>query len=313
MRKLSGFGRRAAPAVGAACTLSLLAAATAISPARASDRWEEAAGGAVVILPVPQKAKGFVGGSLACAEQRWVMRLRTESLDALPTPLEATITIDADASKAAAVQDGNVVSVPAAAEIIDGLKTGSRLAIAFGKGKAAPSVTFSLKGSKAAIEAVAPRCSQIDMAGYDRIGLVEFGPAVEQARPLMAEEAGLFAAATKKEPTLAAASVQLDESRAVLFASLCGSTWYYGRSGCTLAAFVRATSSGVWQAAYSSEGVAVYLDPKASNGGWPNLVTLPLVGGTEASHWVWTGLAYELKDHLVAEEDQISSEGDADQ
>jgi len=308
MRKSSAGNRRAAFAVGI-----LLAMASAGSPARASDRWEEAAGGAVAILPLPSKAQRIVGGSLACAEQRWVFRLRTDTPEPLPAPLEATLTIDADASAASAAQDGNIVTVPAQESILDQLKSGSRLVIAFGKGKAAPGATFSLRGSKAAIEAVAPRCSQIDMTGFDRIGLVEFGPAVEQARPLMAEEAGLFAAATDKQPTLAAASIQIDESRAMLFASLCGSTWYYGRTGCTFATFVRATASGAWQPAYSSEGVAVYLDPKASNGGWPNLVTLPLVGGTEASHWVWTGLAYELKDHLVAEEDEISSEGDAEQ
>ena len=97
----------------------------------------------------------------------------------------------------------------------------------------------------------------------------------------------------------------------MLFSSLCGSTWYYGRTGCTFAAFARLSATAPWQEVYNSEGVAMYTDPKAGNGGWPNLVTLPLVGGTEATHWVWTGSTYELADHAVAG-DAMDVEGQGD-
>jgi hypothetical protein len=285
-------------------------------PAHAADRWEEAGGGAVAILPVPAKANGVTGGSLACAEQRWTFRLRVDPSSAHPFGTEGVITVDNEKIPAAVEQAGSIITLPIPFESLQALKAGTRLSIAFGEGKDAPGATFSLRGSKLVIEAIVPRCSPIDMTGYDRIALLEAGPAVDLVRPLLAEEVALFREATNKEPTLAAAAIDLPEQRGLIFGTVCGSTWYYGESGCTLAAFARQSATGEWLPAYSSEGVAIYTDPKAGTGGWPNLVTLPLVNGTEATHWVWTGHVYQLRDHVVAEEDvladgELAGEGDA--
>ena len=300
--------KRSAGIVFLASTLVFLAGLPSL--AQAADGWQEAAGGAVAILPNPVKADGIVGGSLVCAEQAWNFRLRTDASAQLPTD-DVSMVIDGDKIPAKVRFASGVITIPVSHEVLDPLKAGMSLAFVFGKEKTAPAATFALRGSKKVLEAVAPRCSQIDMSAYHRVAISQTDPAVEEARPLLADEAALFRDATKKEPVLAAATVALPEGRGMLFATLCGSTWYYGRSGCTLTGFVRASAAEDWRAVYNSEGVALYTDPGARNGDWPNIVTLPVSGGIEPSHFVWTGLAYELRDHIVAEQDQfVEGQGD---
>ena len=64
---------------------------------------------------------------------------------------------------------------------------------------------------------------------------------------------------------------------------------------------------------YETEGVHLYLDPKQASGGWPNIVTLPVIGGTEPTHWAWSGDGYELLDQATAEQDKVEEQGDTDQ
>lgn len=276
--------------------------AASAAPAAAADRWEEAGSGSVAILPVPAAATGITGGSLGCEEQRWSFRLRTDPAVAFQPSSSATIQIDKARLSAKAAFSGGTLTIPFAYEDLDALKRAVRLVFSIGEGKGGPAASFSLRNSKAVIEAVAPRCSQIDMAGYDKVVLADSGAAPDEARPLLEAEAGLFREATKKEPVLAAARVEASDGKALLFASLCGSTWYYGRSGCTLYGFGRTDAAGGWQEVYNSEGVVLYVDPKGGHDGWPNLVTLPVVGGTEATHWSWTGSAYALADRVAADE-----------
>ena len=80
----------------------------------------------------------------------------------------------------------------------------------------------------------------------------------------------------------------------MLFATVCGSSWYYGRSGCTLFGYLRAAPAEEWREVYNSEGLNLYIDPNASKGGWPDLLTLEPVGGLEPMRWTWTGERYEL-------------------
>src|SRR5690606_16027505 len=108
-----------------------------------------------------------------------------------------------------------------------------------------------------------------------------------------------------------------DAERRLLFAELCGSTWYYGISGCGLAGFAPVagedpeTPQG-WRLVYESEGVFLYLDPNTSVGGWPVLVSLPMKAGDEETRWLWNGDAYEAQaiqasaPETVAEEEQGS-------
>jgi hypothetical protein len=271
--------------------------------AMASDRWEEAGSGAVAILPVPLKATAITGGSLSCAERRWNFRLRVETTSAFPRhETDGAIAIDGADFPAKANLDPGVATIAFPFEMLELLKAGNRLSFAF---DGAPAAVFSLKGSRVALDAVAPRCSEMDMSAYQGVALSETDQAIGTAAKLMAEEAALFREATGKQPILAAASVKVAPDAAMVFASLCGSSRYYGESGCTLSGFARKGASGDWREVYNSEGMALYLDRNTSAGGWPDLVTLAQNGGEEPNHWMWTGLAYELREPAIAKDAEL--------
>ena len=258
-----------------AASLALIAGlAMSVGAADASDRWEEAGSGAVAILPPPQKAKGIASASLFCAEQRWSFFFRAEP-GAVPSGWKspAKITLGGIVFDGEAVEARGSVGMAMPADHLEALKHASRMVFAAIDGTVAAG--FSLSGSRAAIEAIAPRCSQVDMSAYARIVLSETDPAVETAKILLADEARLFRAETGKQPIHAAATIDLSEGRQLLFASLCGSTSYYGQSGCTLSGFASEGPGSEWRPVYNNEGVLLHTDPDISNGGWPNLVTLP--------------------------------------
>ena len=277
------------------------------APALAADRWEEAGSGAVAILPVPVKANSITGGSLVCAEQRWSLRLRTEERAASPGPVQAKLTVDEEAFPVMAEQKPGLITVPIDYAMIEGLKSGTGLAISLGSEQGALAATFALRDSRKVLEAIAPRCSQVDMSAYEQVSLSETDPAVERARPLLNEETKLFREATSVTPKLAASHLDRGEGREMLFATLCGSSWYYGRTGCSLFGYVRPTPADEWQQAYNSEGMGLFIDPKTSNGGWPDLVTLERSGGVEPIRWKWNGSQYELRDPMVAGEEPTST------
>ena len=93
-----------------------------------------------------------------------------------------------------------------------------------------------------------------------------------------------------------------------MFASLCGSTSYYGPSGCTLRGYA-AQGAAEWREVYNTEGVQLYRDAADPQDGWPKLATLP-VNGDNASHWTWSGDAYALADP-VEQAERIAEEGDS--
>jgi hypothetical protein len=272
-------------------------------PATAGDRWEEAGSGAVAILPVPLKAAVITGGSFSCAEQRWSFRLRVDTASAAPRQ-ETTVVVAIDGADfpAKANRSPGVATVAVPFEMLDLLKAGNRLSFAFDSERA---TVFSLKGSRAALDAVAPLCSEVDMSAYERVALSETDQAIGTAAKLMAEEAALFREATSKQPVLAAASFKVAPDAEMVFASLCGSDRYYGESGCTLSGFARQGASGDWREVYNSEGMALYLDPKTSADGWPDLVTLAEGGGAEPGHWMWNGLAYEIREPAIAKDAEL--------
>jgi hypothetical protein len=270
------------------------------APAFASNRWEQAGSGAVAILPIPVKATSITGGSLVCAEQRWTLRLRT-GMDAVPVgSVPAKLTIDGESFPVTAARQPGLVTIPIDYQMIDQMKSGSGLSVSTGGEDGAPAADFTLRDSRKVLEAITPRCSQVDMSAFEQVSLSETDPAVERARPLLAEETKLFREATTATPKLAAAHLDRGEGREMLFATLCGSSWYYGRTGCTLVGYLRPTAADEWRQAYSSEGMDLYIDPIASNGGWPDLITLDRVDGIEPIRWMWNGSSYELRDPMVA-------------
>lgn len=285
-------------------------------PAFAADRWEEGGSGAVAILPLPKPANGITGGSLSCAEQKWafLFRLAPDAGLAAGTSAKARLTV-ADQARAldAAIGAGNAeIKVPS--EMLVALKEGTGLKVEIGEGKTAPKATFNLRSSKLVIEAVAPRCSQIDMSVYRQVSLSETDAAVPAATGLLADEIKLFREFTTKEPTVATAILEFAGSKRLMFASLCGSRNYFGDSGCSLTGYAADGAESVWKMVYETEGVLLYTDPQKANEGWPNLVTLPVVGGTEPVHWIWAGEQYQLEGLAVSEgEEPIQEQGDAAQ
>lgn len=282
----------------AALTWVLATLCGGVAAAQAAERWQEAAGGAVAILPAPTEAKGIVGGSLYCVEQKWGFLLRTaEATDAVVRSV--SIGIEGQVFELPAVAAAGTLQLAVATEFLDLLKQGNRMRVEAGDSHA----IFSLGGSTKVIEAIAPRCSQVDMSAYEAVSLEELRPAVDEARDLFADEIALFRAATDKEPMVAATEIGLDDGKRLLFATLCGSTWYYGASGCTLSGWAASGADDGWAQVYATEGVQLYLDRRATRDGWPALVTLPAINGVEASHWLWTGDAYAVEvTHIAADE-----------
>lgn len=292
--------------------LSLAAVTGLAGQAQAADRWQEAGGGAVAILPVPLKATAIIGGSLDCAEQRWSLRLSTEPQPPGAVGAAATLDIDGAKFETTVTAGSALMTLPMPFETLDLLKDGSRLTVAITGGSVEPTATFSLRGSRAVLDAVIPRCSQVDMSDYEAVSLLEQGPGTEEAKPFFEDDAREFRAWTGRQPTYSAAILDLEAGKRLLFASMCGSNTYFGPSGCSLKGFAAEATAAEWRPVYETEGVLLHTDPKASNGGWPNLVTLPAVNGFEPNHWIWTGTEYELREVVAAEESgEPAEEGDA--
>jgi len=270
--------------------------------AHASDRWEEAGSGAVAILPVPLKASLVQGGSLVCAEQRWTLRLRTEARPGAAAPIATEVAVDGRKKISDATQGPTLVEIPIDSDTLDRLKRGSSFAVRIGSERDAPGATFSLRNSRKSIDAVAPRCSPVEMKGYDHVTLIESSAEVGTVETLLADEIRLFRQATSSTPRIATARIAGGGERELLFANLCGSSWYYGRSGCTLFGYARTSPSADWREVYHSEGMGLYVEHQAVPDGWPELATLQ-VDGVESMHWRWDGSRYELRSsHFAADE-----------
>lgn len=294
-------------------TFALVGAAAAA--ASAADRWLEAGSGAVALLPKPQSAKGIASASLYCIEQRWSFLFRLDGEGApVPEPAAGMLTVGGEPFPVEATARNGALDVEVPFEILQPLREAARMGVVIGEGSKRREATFSLRGSRDTIDAIAPRCSQVDMSAFERIVLSPTDPAVGVARTLFTEESALFRAWSGTDPELSAAEVDLADGKGLLFAALCGSTSYYGLSGCTVAGFARIGEGAEWKLAYNTEGSLIHIDRSSQNGGFPTVVALPMVGSTTPSHWVWTGEAYELREQVMAEQDKVpEEEGDTSQ
>jgi hypothetical protein len=282
-------------------------------PAVSADRWQEAGSGAVAILPTPKPATVILGGSLYCYQQSWafLFRLAPDS-GLLPGSIvkaklaaadDNAFALDAEISEEAAK-----VSVPRS--ILVSLKEGGALKVELGTGKGAPKTTFGLRDSKSVIEAIEPRCSQVDMSSYKSVSLSQTDAAVAQATKLLADEIKLFRNFTFIDPVVSTVVLDLADGKRLMFASLCGSKSYFGSSGCSLTGYAAHGAGSTWTKVYETEGVLLYLDPGQSAEGWPNLVTLPVVGGTQPTHWGWNGEAYAVIGDVISGGAEVEEQGD---
>lgn len=282
-----------------AAVLATLAMAMMLPRPVAAQEWSTQSGTAVARLPPPNAASGVSGGEMRCAEQRWSLLLllapgiggTIAAGSARPVAALTVGTLTVEARAAMAAED---FSIPVASELIEPLKAGARLAIEVSETEPPLSAEFSLRGSRRAIEAAEPECSPRDMSAYDRVVLSEKSPFMPAARDLRADEIATFRTATASEPSIAAASVDLGGGHRLLFTAICGSSWYYGRSGCNMAGFAAKASDDDWSLVYDTEGVELYVDRTSATERWPDLVTLPLRGGGDELRWTWSDGRYVL-------------------
>lgn len=280
---------------------SLLAACIAAgfvtpSVAQKADRWVTHKAKAEAALPLPRDGDAITAMTLSCVAQRWALAV------AAPMPVDAdaaTLTVDQRRFALNVVAADGVVSMAVPRDALEPLKTALHAELAF-SGEAVAPLALSLRGSKLAITALQQSCSPRDMSAYEAVSFAASASELELARTLRHADIEAFALATASQPQVTAAMVDFGEGRRILFTRLCGSAWYYGRSGCNVTGLTSDPAQGEigsppsWQVIYDSEGALLYSDPKAVTRGWPDLVTLPARGEGSGKIWRWTGVAYAV-------------------
>ncbi|WP_127597999.1 hypothetical protein [Nitratireductor alexandrii] len=285
-------GRIGGLAASGAALFALLALA---GPVSAAERWTVAPFGAIAYAPPPVAARGVEAVQLDCREQRWTLLLRVAAdTDAQALPDTARLRIDRSDFELERVSSGRGVALKVPRELLDPLKSGGEMSVELAEGAAAVRARLSLRGSRKAIEAVAPKCSPRDMSAYEAIALEEIGEAVDTATKLLADEIARFRAAAGFAPQVKARRVDLDAQRALLIASLCGASSYFGDTGCNVTVHARLNAAADWHEVFNSEGMALHWDPGAATDGWPDLVALP-PGEDDEFVWFWDGGGYSLR------------------
>ena len=279
----------------------LLVAGIAIAaPAAAADRWEADPAAATTRLPDPAANDVVRGGALSCAEQKWSLLLEAVEGRGL-TASNAALTVGKRNFEltAAAHESGLTLAVPV--DAIEPLKAGLRMTVGIESSPDGESLTvaFPLRGSRVAITSAQQRCSLRDMTGYTPVTFTPYSSYMKLARELRDGDIKAFIQSTAIEPELSAAMAEFDEGRRVLFTRLCGSSWYFGASGCNITGFGHAGPEGDWRIVFDTENVHLYFDPKSRHGGWPDLATLPMSAAAGAgSVWRWEDRVYRLKGDL---------------
>ena len=272
-------------------TMTLLSAVVIGTSAHATERWAAIDGDAAAQLPPPTRTETVTAGKLACAEKRWRLDLTlSPGTVGVDGPRYARLRIGSDRFELDADRNNLIVSVGIPGHALPPLRSGIRANIVITGGSVDHRARFSLVGSRRTIDEIAPRCSNPDMSAYNTVVPGELNPETVLARELLRDEIKAFRAATRSAPAVAAAMQDVGDDRRLLFATLCGSSWYYGNSGCNMTVHAQ-NGSREWMRVYETEGVAMHVDPKANFQGWPNLVALTFDG--EEVVWRWMDGEYQ--------------------
>jgi len=282
--------------LAARLTTVLFAAALGAGAAHAQS-WSHVEGEARAALPRPAPATDFASAELACEGQSWTLtltpveRLGLDDLEGSMALLVGTRRFDAEAR---AMDAKLALGVPYAA--IEPLRSANRLVIE--KSDATELLRFPLAGSRRAITAAEALCSPRQLPSANRIELTPYSSYLQLARKLRRDDIADFRLSTSAEPTIRAGILEWTPQRRALFAELCGSSWYYGSSGCSIVGFVAEAGGDpaepkAWRLAYESEGAHLYVDPDQTSGGWPDLQAYPVRQG-DPLRYRWTGGAYQV-------------------
>jgi len=286
-------GRCTAGAANLTARLALAALFLATGPAaaQAQSGWTAVEGKASILLPAPS-AGPVSSASLDCSGQRWSLRLQVE--DGAPVVSgPVSLGVDREQFSLTAKPDSNSVLMALPAAVVERIKSGIRLSIRLSLD--GPDVDFSLRGSRRAIETAAPFCSPRDMSAFEQIALSAIErPDLELARTMRTDDIKAFRAATSSEPKLNAGVLTGEGESRIVFAQLCGSSWYFGRTGCNIAGYLIGTSGEDQPVVFDGEGAALYAVPDSGNGGWPDLIAVsPGVAGADII-WRWDGSRYSF-------------------
>ncbi len=259
-------------------------------PATAAERWAAVEGEASADLPLPTRTKTIAGGKFTCAEQRWSLNLALAPDTAGENgERQADLTIGSSQFNLKAARKDAFISVDIPSDALPSLRSGIRMTISIAGGKVRHEARFSLIGSRRVIEEIAPRCSKRDMSAYRAVIPSAFNPETALARELLETEIKAFKTATKSTPSVAAAMENIGDGRRLLVATICGSSWYYGNSGCNITVHAQ-RHDAAWSRVYETEGVAMHIDPKTQSQDWPDLVALTFDGHIIV--WKWMDNTY---------------------
>ncbi len=281
-----------------------------ISPAAAQSVWTPEDFEARITLPTPEPDSPVAAATMSCAEQVWTLVLSLEP-DAVVEGADgtATLALPRETFEAAskALPAGIEIVIPNRA--LEPIRAGTRLAITFAGGA---EVSFPLSGSRRAINAAEALCSERVMPLANSVPLTSYSSYLQLTRELRGADIADFRLSTNAEPRLRAGMVEIGDGRRLLFSELCGSTWYYGVSGCSLSGYAPvegrepAEPEG-WRLVYETEGVFLYVDPDAASEGWPDLIAIPAKAGGAELRWRWEGGAYALSE--TAEDSETAAAG----
>lgn len=301
-RSIWGRGASFLPSVFAALLL-------AAEPAAAQTVWTAPEGQSYAMLPAPQKGTPVTGGVMLCDQQVWTLSLATEP-GAEIADADGTATLIALGQRftVQSSRGNSSIDLIVPYDALEPMKASSRLQIELG-GDNEP-IRFALTGSRRAITAVEQNCSARQLPTENLIELEAASVYLELGRRLRADDIRDFIISTNQLAELEVAMIEIEGNRRLFFVEICGSSWYYGVSGCNIAGFAHFSAGGSnpseidlegWEPVFESEGVHVYREPGQSNDGWPNLVTIPLKPGFPDKLWTWTGQRYAVEGTIQAE------------
>ena len=308
--EITELNRRSFWGRGASLLPSILAALLlAAEPATAQTVWTAPEGQSYAMLPAPQKGTPVTGGVMLCDQQIWTLSLATEP-GAEIEGADGTATLIALGQRftVQSSRSDRSIDLIVPYDALEPMKASSRLQIELG-GDNKP-IRFALTGSRRAITAVEQNCSPRQLPTENLIELETASVYLELGRRLRAEDIRDFIISTNQLAELQVAMLELEGDRRLFFVEICGSSWYYGVSGCNISGFARFSAGASdpaeldldgWEPVFESEGVHLYREPGQSNDGWPNLVTIPLKPGFPDKLWTWTGQRYAVEGTIQAE------------
>lgn len=319
-REKPGLGRALIRAHAA--WLAIILTSTSLFTAtsvQASQNWEKLDGQAIANLPLATESDLIGSAALACSGQEWKLTILKkedwrDQLRGAETAQEqaheqvrdlhqAQLRIGKLKENIRIRPDDLFHQIAISKSVLAAMATGSSLQVRLGEGEGAIDGRFSLRGSKLVIDQMRTECSPRRIEGYEVIGFEAAAPEIETARQLLEGDIASFRLATFSEPRLEARMLAVGRDKSLLVARLCGSSWYFGRTGCHVSGFTKERASEAledWKPGFEMEGSILYRDQKSAAEDWPGLLSIKLRDEGEGDLWRWAGGHYQLQDADVS-------------